>query len=207
MATIGFVVHPKAEDEVFQFVKVNSRLISKIVITKTEKGKVETLFDKKDITQLGSVVEKGDAAMAAKVSKGEVQAVFFINPLPEHATGIMELIHTCVKRKVYLAFTVDTADCILGRIGTSTFFSHQFSSPLRLQFPTPRPLYPFTTLLLFLHTLFSPYPLISPPFTPTSPTSSFVTIFCSISPRSRIKPSSNHSHFTRYSQLVLANLP
>lgn len=119
MATIGFVVHPKAEDEVFQFVKVNSRLISKIVITKTEKGKVETLFDKKDITQLGSVVEKGNAAMAAKVSKGEVQAVFFINPLPEHATGIMELIHTCVKRKVYLAFTVDTADCILGRIGTT----------------------------------------------------------------------------------------
>ena len=206
MATIGFVVHPKAEDDVFQFVKVNSRLISKIVITKTDKGKVETLFDKKDITQLVSVVEKGDAAMAAKVSKGEVQAVFFINPLPEHAAGIMELIHNCVKRKVYLAFTVDTADCILGRIGTSTFlvFRHLLFPPIP---PTPGPLPLFTTLPLFLHCFFSTFPLIHPPLSSTIPSSSFLPNFCSISSRSRTDPPSNHSYFMRTLQLVLVNLP
>jgi CRP-like cAMP-binding protein/methylglyoxal synthase len=119
MTTIGFVIHPKAEDDVYQFVKINSRLIGKIVVTKTDKAKVETLFDKKDITQIPSLLEKGDSAMAAKVSKGEVQAVFFINPLPENASGVMELVAMCAKRKIYLALTVDTADCILGRIGTS----------------------------------------------------------------------------------------
>jgi methylglyoxal synthase len=129
MATIGFVIHPKSEDDVFQFVKINSRLIGKIVITKTDKGKIETLFDKKDIVQVPSLVEKGDAAMAAKVSKGEVQAVFFIHPHPENASGIIELIGVCAKRKINLAFTVDTADCILGRIGTGTssHLAHQLS--------------------------------------------------------------------------------
>jgi hypothetical protein len=58
--------------------------------------------------------------MASKVSKGEVAAVFYINPQPENAAGVMELIATCAKRKVYIAFNIETADCILGRVGTCT---------------------------------------------------------------------------------------
>lgn len=119
MATIGFVIHPKSEDDVLQFVKLNSRLIGKVVTTKTEKNKIETLLDKREVTQLASVSEKGDSAMASKVSKGEVAAVFYINPQPENAAGVMELIAICAKRKVYIAFNVETADCILGRVGTS----------------------------------------------------------------------------------------
>lgn len=119
MTTIGLIIHPKAEDEVYQFMKINSRLFNKIVTTKTDKSKVETLFDKKDVLQLPSLVEKGDAAMVSRVSKGEVQAVFFINPGPENAVTLMELISTCAKRKVYLALTVETADCVLGRVCTT----------------------------------------------------------------------------------------
>lgn len=120
MASVGFVIHPKSEDDVYQFVKLNIRLLPKLVYTKTDKNKIEQLFDKKEITALPSLVEKGDATMASKVSKGEISAVFFINPQPENMQGLMELIAVCSKKKIYLAFTIETADCVLGRIGTCT---------------------------------------------------------------------------------------
>lgn len=126
MATIGFVTHPAAEDDTYAFAKQNARLVEKIIITKTDSKKFDALVDKKDV--LPPITEKEDA-MVQKVHEGKLAAVFFFNPLPQHANLIHELAHACSKRKVHLALTSDTADCVIGRIGGTQI---QFS--INLQF-------------------------------------------------------------------------
>lgn len=116
MATIGFVTHPAAEDDIYAFAKQNARLVEKIIITKTDSKKFDSLVDKKDI--LPSITEKEDA-MVQRVLEGKIAAVFFFHPLPQHANLIHELAHACSKRKVHLALTSDTGDCIIGRIGST----------------------------------------------------------------------------------------
>lgn len=120
MACIAVIVHSKNEDDLIRFATVNKPLFSsaKLVITRTEKNKFESLFDKKIVSPIASLELKGDSIIAAKARRGELTAVFYFSPQPDATAGLMELMTACIKKKIYFAINAETADCIFVRLTT-----------------------------------------------------------------------------------------
>lgn len=119
-ATIGIVVHAKNEDEVVKFATTNKPLLAsaKVLVTRTEKNKIESVLDKKNLISLTSLELKGDANIASKASRGELAAVLYFSPPNDAAAGLIEIASACSKKKTYLALNPETADCILARLAS-----------------------------------------------------------------------------------------
>lgn len=114
MSSIAFIVHSKNEEEVVRFCTLNKPLLAntKILATKTDKNKIESVLDRK-INFTSSLESKGDVSVASKASKGEVAAIFYFSPPNDALPGLISLIHSCNKKKVYLALDAYTGDTVI----------------------------------------------------------------------------------------------
>lgn len=135
MVTIAIIVHPKNEEEVFKFVSSNRPLFSgaKLIITRTEKNRLDSLFDKSIISSISSLELKGDFIVASKAKRGELTAVFYFSPQPEAASGLLEIISSCSKRRVYLGLNAETIDCIFSRLRTGTLNLNSIKETKKLE--------------------------------------------------------------------------
>lgn len=123
MSYISFIIHEKNEDEVLKFCNQHKAILSnaRILATKTEKNKIETIFGEDRVTVISSLESKGDDFVASKASKGDLSAVFYIAPPTEHLPGLVELVQACNKRKVYLGLDMHTSNGIIQRLVTGIY--------------------------------------------------------------------------------------
>ena len=115
--TVAFIVDAKNEDDTVRLATAfKSQLnAAKVVATRTEKNKLESVIDRKAIIFATSLDVQGEKTISAKASRGEVNVLVWLNPTTDEAMlpRFVDLLQQSLKKHTLVALNYETAETVI----------------------------------------------------------------------------------------------
>lgn len=126
--TVAFIVDAKNEEDTVRLASAfKSQLnAAKVVATRTEKNKLESVIDKKSIVFTTSLDVQGEKTISAKASRGEVNLLVYLNPPVSDEAMLprfVDLLQQSLKKHTLLALNYETAETILNYMTSKGSFA------------------------------------------------------------------------------------